>query len=39
MRSLSDGDKLVSDGQGPLPTMSAHSVVGSSSRKEGDDEP
>jgi hypothetical protein len=38
LQSLPAGDKWVSDGQGPVPTMSAHSAVGSGS-KEGDDEP
>jgi hypothetical protein len=39
LRSLLAGDKLVSDGQGHVPIMSAHSAVGSSLGKEGDDEP
>jgi hypothetical protein len=38
-RSLPAGDKLVSDSQGHVPIMSAHSAVGSSLGKEGDDEP
>jgi hypothetical protein len=37
LQYLSVGDKWVSDGQGPVPTMSAHSAVGSG--KEGDDKP
>jgi hypothetical protein len=39
MRSLPAGDKLESDGQGSVPTMSAHSFVRSGSGKDGEEEP